>query len=112
VSAQSRWPVVVTALTVAAVLVLLAGAGPALRAPVVLAFALVGPGMALVPLLRLDDPLAELSLGVALSLALDTLVALAMLYAGAWSPEGALLALAAMSLAGVAAQRRRAEAAT
>jgi uncharacterized membrane protein len=76
-----------------------------LRAPLVLTFLLLGPGMAFVPLLGLRDPVAELTLALALSLALDVLVAVTMLYADAWSPVGSLLALAGLALAGAGLQR-------
>ncbi len=60
-------------------------AGSPLRAFVVLLFLIVAPGFAVVRLVRLPDPLAELTLAVALSIGLDSLVALAYLYAGvAW----------------------------
>jgi hypothetical protein len=67
-------------------------------------FLLVCPGMALVPLLRLSDRLVEVVLAVALSIALDTLVAGIFLYAGIWSPEATLVALSGISLGGVALQ--------
>ena len=50
-----------------------------IRAAVTLAFMAAGPGMALMGLLRLDDLLLELSLALALSLVLETIVAMAML---------------------------------
>ena len=71
---------------------------------VVLWFLLVCPGMALLPLLRLKQPALEISLGVALSLALDTMVAGIMLYAGLWSPEHGLLVLAGITVSGAVLQ--------
>lgn len=81
-----------------------AGAPVAVRAPLVLAFALLGPGAALVPLLRLGEPVGVLTLVVAVSLALDVTVGLIMVYAGLYSPVGGFLALAAVALAGASAQ--------
>jgi hypothetical protein len=67
-------------------------------------FLLVCPGMALVPLLQLSDRLVEVVLAVALSVALDTLVAGGFLYVGIWSPEASLVTLSGLSLGGVALQ--------
>jgi hypothetical protein len=82
----------------------LAGLPAPLRAPLVIAFLLVGPGMAFVPLLALGDALAELTVALVLSLALDTLVAITLLYAGGWSPLASLLGLAGLAVAGAALQ--------
>ena len=101
---RGRWAIVVAAFAVAAATAAAAGAPASLRAPVVLAFLLLGPGMAYVPLLGLGDLLAELTLGLATSLALDLAVAAAMLYAGAWSPRTSLLVLVGVALAGAALQ--------
>jgi hypothetical protein len=75
-----------------------------LRAPLVVAFAVVGPGAGLVPLLGLRDPLGELTLAIGASLALDVAVALALVYSGAWAPQAGMAILVAMTLAGAAAQ--------
>jgi hypothetical protein len=97
---------IVAAAALAAAAVAFAGAPEPLRAPIVLAFLALGPGMAFVPLLGLRDPLAELTLGIAVSLALDLAVAATMLYAGAWSPPASLAVLAAIALGGAALQHR------
>lgn len=75
-----------------------------LRPWLALWFLLICPGMALVPLLRLSDRLVEVVLAVALSIALDTLVAGVFLYAGIWSPEASLATLSGLSLGGVTLQ--------
>lgn len=75
-----------------------------IRAPLVLAFALIGPGAAVVPLLRLHDPLGEFTLALGVSLAADVVVASAMLYAHAWAPEAGLAILVAVTLAGAGSQ--------
>ena len=103
---RGRWAGVVAGFAVAAAAAALAGAPAPVRAPLVLAFLLLGPGMAYVPLLGLGDALAELTLGLAVSLALDLAVAAAMLYTGAWSPRTSLLVLAGIALAGAALQGR------
>jgi hypothetical protein len=103
---RSRWAGVVAAFALAAVAASSAGAPAPVRAPLVLAFVLLGPGMAYIPLLGLGDLLAELTLGLAVSLALDLAVAATMLYAGAWSPRTSLFVLGVVALGGVALQAR------
>jgi hypothetical protein len=98
---------IVAAAALAAAAVAFAGAPEPLRAPVVLAFLALGPGMAFVPLLGLRDPVAELTLGLGVSLALDLVVAATMLYAGAWSPPASLAVLAGLALGGAALQYGR-----
>jgi hypothetical protein len=98
------WPAIIGLSAVAVGLATLAGVQGPVRAGLALWFLLICPGLALVRLLRLDDTVFELTLGVALSLALDTLVAGGLLYAGAWSPAGALAVLIAISVAGALLQ--------
>jgi heme/copper-type cytochrome/quinol oxidase subunit 4 len=58
--------------------------------------------MAFVPALDLQDRVAEYTIGVALSLAIDTIVAGILVYAGWWSPEGSLAGIISVSIVGVA----------
>ena len=74
------------------------------RAPVTLAFMVAGPGMALMGLLRLDDLLLELSLALALSLVLETIIAMAMLLLKHWVPATGLVVLEVVAVIGVLAQ--------
>jgi hypothetical protein len=83
---------------VAAVALMLADSGSALRPAVLFWFLLVCPGMALVPLLELENAWTELTLGIATSLALDTLVASVMVEARLWSPGGGVLGLGVVTL--------------
>jgi len=75
-----------------------------LRAALAFWFLLVCPGMALVRLLQLRDLLIELTLAIALSIALSTLVSEAMLMTQRWSSKGALAVLVGVSLSGAALQ--------
>ena len=96
------WTIVSNAWAAAAALVVVLDADPLYRAPVLLTFVLVCPGLAIVRLLDIPDMLAQLSLAVGLSLALAVLVPAILLYAGAWSPLGALIILIAITeLAGI-----------
>ena len=74
------------------------------RPLIALWFLCVCPGMAWVRVLHLKERLAEWTLAVALSLALDAMVAGTMLYAGAWSPKWGLVVLICISLAGIVLQ--------
>jgi hypothetical protein len=76
-----------------------------IRPFVVMGFVLVCPGLAFVRLLGLKDRMTELTLSLALSLALGTIVAEVMIvFARLLSPVGGLMVLIGISLDGVALQ--------
>ena len=101
------WPHVILLSCAAMSALALADPGGPVALAATLWFLLVCPGMALSPLLpRVSGP-SRLGLAVALSLAVDTAVAAAMLAAGSFSAAGGLLALEVVCLAGCAAQVRR-----
>jgi len=98
------WPIgIVIAALAAAWLVYFDVAGP-VRAVIALGFLLIGPGMAFVPLLRLQHTSYTVVSAVGLSLALDLIVAMAVLYSGFWSPVLILEILIALSLIGALCQ--------
>jgi uncharacterized membrane protein len=99
----------IAAAGVLAAILAAAGASGAPRAIVALPFLLIGPGLAWVRLLRLDDPMTELALAVTVNLALEAIVATALLVTGLWSPGLALAMMVAITLAASAAAfaRRR-----
>jgi hypothetical protein len=104
------WPASAVGWSTAAGLAVFLSATPSVRAPIIVAFLLVCPGLALTRLLRLGDLAVELTLAVALSIALDGLVAGSLLYAGEWSPRigfTVLLAVAVVAAAIDAARTRR-----
>jgi uncharacterized membrane protein len=74
------------------------------RAVMAFWFLLICPGMALVRFLRIGEPFAEVSIAIALSMAIDTIVAGTMLYAGAWSTSISLLVLIYISVGGAVIQ--------
>jgi hypothetical protein len=80
------------------------GSLDAIRAGVTLAFMAVGPGMALMGLLRLDDLLLELSLALALSLVVETIIAMALLLLKHWVPSHGLIVLEVVTAIGALAQ--------
>jgi len=69
-----------------------------LRPALVIWFVAICPGMAIVRLLRLDSLLVEVTLAIALSLALAGLIASALVYAGLWSPNLVLELLVAITV--------------
>jgi predicted membrane protein len=94
--------ILVVAMTAAAVIVTSLDPGAPVRPLVITAFLLICPGLAFVHLTGVKDITALITVSIAVSLVLDTLIASVMAYSGAWSPEGALLVLAFTSLLGTA----------
>src|SRR6476646_3032059 len=79
------------ALAVTAAMVTIGSAPVNIRFPIVLAFLALGPGTAIVGLLRLTDPLHQLTLAIAISVAVTALLSILFLYAKVWSPTGILV---------------------
>ena len=104
-SARPWAPVIVLASSSLAMLegVATQGASP-LRTVLVVWFLAVAPGLAVVGLLRLEDPWLELALVPALSLSIDAIVGGVLSYTGLWSPAAGILILVAISVAGAFAQ--------
>lgn len=102
------WPLIIvgSAIAVASVTFVpaLSNLSTGLRLCVTLWFLLICPGMAFIPLLRLSNASGEWTLAIAISLALDTLVAEFMLYTERWSPPSILLILICLSLIGLLLQ--------
>lgn len=91
----------------AALLVLLPGVPVAVRIVVAAGFFLVGPGLAWVHALPVSGAVESGATAVALSLALDVLVAEILLFAGLPGLFPAALLLVAVALGGVAVNARR-----
>jgi hypothetical protein len=91
------WTVAILASTFAEAAVLLLDAPEVIRAPITVWFIASCPGMAIVRLLRLDRPITEIMLGIALSLALACLVPGIFIYLSAWSPAWSLTTLMAVT---------------
>lgn len=107
-----KWAVACAALGGLAIALVLLDVNTVVRAPVVLMFVLLCPGLAIVRLLRIGDIATELSLAVALSLSLAGGVSLIQAYTATWSPTGGLLVIAGITLVAVAVElviRRPAE---
>jgi len=74
------------------------------RDPLVVLFLVAAPALAVAGLMRGIDGFARLIIGVTAAIVINSLVAVVMLAAGIWSPRAGLLAVAAISLAGLAVQ--------
>lgn len=92
-------------------LLALAGVSTSIRGPLVLLFLVAAPAMAVAGLLPSLDLPARAIVAVTAAIAINVLVAEAMLAAGAWSPRAGLLAIAIISfligLAGLRSRRSR-----
>ena len=84
------WSTIIILSAVAAGLVNTVFTHTAVRPAIVLWFLCVCPGMVLIRLLRLKELVVEWTLALALSFAVDALVAAIQLYTGRWSPSGTL----------------------
>lgn len=86
-------------------LVLLDAPG-AVRAPVVLPYLLIVPGLVWVRLLGLRSWAVIVTLTVTLALAIETLIAAVLVYAGLWSASTGALAVATLTLLPMVKYRR------
>lgn len=98
------WPTIIVLSTVAAGGVTFVMPDTVVRPFILLWFLFVCPGMALVGFFRLEERIVEWILALALSLAIDAIVAGILIYAGMWSPTGILEILMGISLGGVMIQ--------
>jgi hypothetical protein len=90
---------VLMASAVTAILVF-SGVSSALRAIAVFGFMLFVPGWSFIRLLRLNSPMMGWTLAVTLSLALDAVIAMILLFADAWSAQTGLILLIGISILG------------
>jgi hypothetical protein len=97
------WPLAIAASAAAAAVFTFAAPDAPARPFVVLSFAILAPGLALVRLLRIEDPLVEVSAGITLGIALETLVAVAAVYGGFWSPRWILAGFICVAVGAAAA---------
>jgi uncharacterized membrane protein len=103
------WPApVALGLAVAVAVAALIGDASTGRTLVVAVFVLLGPGLALVALLEIEDPWTILALAFGASVALDTAVALLLFYVTGWSADAGLAILVAVSAGAALAHAARA----
>ena len=101
------WPPVLFISAISAGIAAIALPGTTLCLIVVLWFLLFCPGMMIVLYLELEEVVAEWTLAIALSLAIDGIVAAIALYAGLWRPLGILWVLMAICVVGVLVRTSR-----
>ena len=92
------WPLVIVLSALAAGLVNFVTPDTAGRPIIVMGFLFICPGMALVRFFRLNEPIAQWSLAIALSFSLEALVAGIQMYTGRWSPPTTLMILIGLCL--------------
>jgi hypothetical protein len=106
---SSPWVLGVVVSTAALGLAMIVAGDSPVRQPVALWFLFTCPGMAFIPLLGIDDGVFEWTLIVTVSLAIDAIVGVVMLYAGVWSPGAGLVILMGLALLGASIQSRQIE---
>lgn len=94
------WPVIIVLSALAAVLATVVVPDTPVGLIIVMWFVFVCPGMMLVRFLRLNEPVVEWVLALALSFAIDAIVAGILIYTGRWSPTGILAILIRFSVVG------------
>lgn len=98
------WSTIIIISAVAAGFVNFVFTNTPLRPFIIFWFLFICPGMAMVRFLHLKEPLVEWTLALALSLAIDAIIAALQLYAGRWSPAVTLSILIGLSLGGAILQ--------
>ena len=96
----STWPTVAAISGVAALGVVVIDADTVVKGPLVAWFLLVCPGMTVVNLLDITEPILRFAATFGISIALGVVVAEALLYLGWWSPVLGLGILCGLTVAG------------
>ncbi len=94
------WPVIIILSAVATALATIVIPATVVCLVIVMWFLFVCPGMMLVRFLRLNESVVEWVLALALSFAIDAIVAGILIYMGRWSPTGILAILIGFSVGG------------
>ncbi|MCB0209647.1 MAG: hypothetical protein KDJ52_09970 [Anaerolineae bacterium] len=71
-----------------------------IRPLLTIGFILICPGMALVQFLRLKEPIIEITLAIALSIGISTVLSEVMALGKIWHPEAGLAALIILTIVG------------
>lgn len=95
---RSRWiPLLVILFGI--IVAIIGQADLPVRAPLVLIYALFAPGLVFVRFLRVQDRFVELTLAVALSIALNVIVSEFMIFTRSWSPATGFFILVYLCMA-------------
>jgi hypothetical protein len=87
------WPLTLILSTIAVGFVTFVITDLVVRPIIVMWFLFVCPGMAVIRFLRFNEIVTEWALALALSIAIDAIIAAIFLYAGMWSPNSVLVLL-------------------
>ena len=98
------WPLIILASAALIAVYLLEDLQNPLRPWLAFWFLLICPGMAFVPLLRINNWMSELVIALSLSIAIDTIVATIAVLTKVWSPEIMLTILIGICFLGIATQ--------
>lgn len=98
------WPAVILVSGILVLIMMAANIQSPIRPWLAFWFLLVCPGFAYLPLLRLRSGWIQLPVGLALSVAIDTIVAETLVLARLWSSLGALIIICGIAFAGIALQ--------
>lgn len=98
------WPTIIILSALAAGLVNFGFTSTIIRPIVVFWFLFICPGMMVVRFLHLKEPVVEWTLAIALSFAIEAILAAIQLYSGRWSPVGTLTILIVFSYVGATIQ--------
>jgi len=101
---SDNWLIVILLFNLLAAIVVFGEWLAPLRGPVVFLYLLLCPGVSLAYLLPTDDTVTRWFLVIVISIAIDTSVAVAFLYAQRWSPELILVILMCISLVAVTSE--------
>ena len=94
------WPIIIFFSVAIVIFFTFVNPGTPIQGIAILWFVTLCPGIAVVPLLKLNHFLIEVTLAVALSLSIDAIVVGIFLYGGYWSPPAMLWVLIVLSLIG------------
>lgn len=98
------WPAVILVSGILILIMMAANVQSPIRPWLAFWFLLICPGFAFIPLLRLRSGWIQLPIGLALSIAIDTIVAETLVLARLWSSLGALIIICGIAFAGIALQ--------
>jgi uncharacterized membrane protein len=98
------WPLIIMLAGYALGIMLILDIYSPARTILSLGFMLICPGMAFVRLLRIEDPITELTLALALSISLDMFVSEAMVLSRHWLPVWGSIILIVIALIGASIQ--------
>lgn len=99
-----KWPLIIIVSAVLVGFMAYTNIESPIRSILTIGFILICPGMALVQFMRLKEPIIELTLAIALSIGISTVLSEVMALGKIWTPEIGLAALIILSIGGAIVQ--------